>query len=172
MDDTEGSAADAELFAFAKLGRVVPFPSDDALLCIGDMEVRYEIHERDGRYELQRRERSGSARVIVSSAELGVVRRVLIQQIGVNVRARQRLRRVVLPIAESALPSAFILDEGVGGGVELRWADAGEDRSASFPAGPGGSQQAVKLSRYASASEHELIASLLDVAGRPLFKVG
>ncbi|MFC9559249.1 Imm61 family immunity protein [Agromyces sp. NPDC056965] len=172
MVDTEESATDAELFAFAKLGRVVPFPSDDALLCIGDMEVRYEIHERDGRYELLRRERSGPGRVIVSSADLGVVRRVLIQQIAVNVRARQRLRRVALPIAESALQSGFVLEEGVDGGVELHWAEAGEARSASFPAGSAGSQQAVKLSRYAAASEHELIESMLDVAGRPLFRVG
>lgn len=172
MVDTEESATDAELFAFAKLGRVVPFPSNDALLCIGDMEIRYEIHERDGRYELQRRERSGPAQVVVSSADLGVVRRVLIQHIGVNVRARQRLRRVVLPIAESALQRGFTIDEGLGGGVELHWAEAGEARSASFPAGPAGSQQAVKLSRYAFASEHELIASLLDVSGRPLFRVG
>lgn len=172
MVDTQESAADAELFAFAKLGRVVPFPSDDALLCIGDMEVRYEIHEHGGRFELHRQERSGPARVIVSSADLGVVRRVLIQHIGVNVRARQRLGRVVLPVAESALPSGFVLDEGIGGGADLHWMEAGEARSASFPAGPAGSQQAVKLSRYAAASERELIASLLDVAGRPLFRVG
>ena len=64
MVDTEESSTDAELFAFAKLGRVVTFPSDDALLCIGDMEIRYEVHERDGRYELQRRERRDRKSVV------------------------------------------------------------------------------------------------------------
>ncbi|MGW9630833.1 Imm61 family immunity protein [Agromyces sp. NPDC055520] len=172
MVDPEVSDDDSELFAFAKLGRVVPFPAGDALLCMGDMEVRYELHARDGRYELQRRERSGPAGVVVSSADLGVVRRVLIQHIGINVRARQGLRRVVLPIAERALRPGFVLDEGVDGRSELHWTEQGEARSASFPAGSRGSQQAVKLSRYAAASEHDLIASLLDVAGSPLFRVG
>ena len=164
---------DAELVAFAAKGRIVPFPSRDAVLRIGDMEVLDEIFERDGRYVLLQTNRSAPPRWIMSSESLAVVRAYLIRAIGVNVRAHLRLRRVVLPIVSSALPAGFTLDDSGSAGVELAWVDhEGAPRSARFYAASTGAHEAVKLAQYVHASERELIAALLDPSGRPLFRVG
>jgi hypothetical protein len=163
---------DAELVAFARQGRIVPFPSRDAVLRIGDMELLYEIFERGGRYELTLTERSAAPRWIMSSESLAVVRAYLIKAIGVNVRAHLRLRRVVLPIVSSALPAGFTLDETDSAGVELSWVDDGVPRSARFRAGGSGVRDAVQLAHYVPAPEHELIEALLHPSGRPLFRVG
>ncbi|WP_127794259.1 Imm61 family immunity protein [Agromyces sp. LHK192] len=168
---------DAALLAFAASGRIAPFPVAGALLCLGDMEVRFEIVARDGEYDLLRQERSGPKRLVLSSSELATVRKALVVRIAVNVRARRGQRRVAGPAGSASLADGFELAEHPAGDdlparVELRWtASDGGAASATFPAQPDGHGAAIRLSRYVLATESELIESLSDPSGRPLFTV-
>lgn len=158
------------IVAYAAAGRVVVFPSRDAVLRIGDMEVLYEMRERDGGFELTRRSRSEVPRMLVASADPDVIRKFLLMRICVHVRAAQRLRPIRFPGSPAALPSGFELAE-TDGGQELRWEVDGAPRNARFPAGSTAAAEAAAFTSVVRHDEAAIIASLEDPGGRPLFLV-
>jgi hypothetical protein len=165
--------ADAALLAFAAKGRIASAPPKDAVIRLSDMETADAIFERNGRYELETRNRSSAPRVIMSSESLESVRRYLVLTLGVNVRAQLRLPSTALPSEVSDLPEGFELDDS-GEQVVLQWdADAdGDHRSARFPRNRSGMREAVSFAHVARMSEHELIDALLSPRGVVVERAG
>lgn len=174
-DDGAAMTGDAEatdlIVEYAATGRIIAFPPRDALLSIGDMEIRHRIRERAGRYELTRQERNEVPRILIASPALDVVRKYLLMQVAIAVRAQRRLRRIRFPGAPESLPDGFTLEE-TAEGQTLRWAADGEPRVADFPPGRTAASEAAKFTSVVLHSEQDIIASLEHPGGRPLFLIG
>jgi hypothetical protein len=170
MADTDVDA-DAALLAFAAKGRIASAPPKDAVIRLSDMETADTIFERNGRFELETRNRSSAPRVIMSSESLESVRRYLVLTLGVNVRAQLRLPSTSLPTEVSDLPDGFELDDG-GEQVVLRWDADGDRRSARFPRNRTGMREAVSFAHVARMSEHDLIDALLSPQGVVVVRAG
>ncbi|MCD5346231.1 Imm61 family immunity protein [Agromyces sp. H3Y2-19a] len=155
---------------YAADGRVVTFPSADAVLSIGDMEILYEIRAREGGFELTRQARNEVPRLLVSSSEMGLVRKYLLMLLSVHVRSHLRQRPIRFPGSPESLPAGFDLETGEAEQT-LRWVSDGEPHAAIFPPGSTAASEAAKFTSVARRTEEEIIASLEHPGGRPLFLI-
>ena len=167
---TDEMEASDPIIEYAATGRIVTFPTRDAVLSIGNMEILNEIREGDHGFELTYQSRNDTPRVLIASPDLEVVRKYLLTQLCIDVRYQRRLRAIRFPGSPGSLPEGFMLDETVDGWV-LRWGADGEPCVAIFPQGSRAESEAAKFTSVARHSEEEIIASLEHPGGRPLFLI-
>lgn len=150
-----GHLDDERLTAFGKPARVTVWPADDSLLCMGGAEVRLRVAARDGAFVVEKQDRGGAWRWLLTSEWLDVARRYLLWEIGGWVAAAAG-RRPGLTMADEPLRDGFTLTDLGASGFLLCWTEPAGKRSARLPRGSG-LRTAARFARFADAAEETIV---------------
>jgi hypothetical protein len=117
-------------------------------------------------------DRMGPEQFILATPSMATVERYFFGKFGLAIRSLRNLPRVRVPVSAEKLSPGFRLETRIFDGVE-RWALIALDDSTVAVGSTDqvtGTAELVRLSLYLSSTIDEIIASVLDPDGKPLFQ--